>query len=453
MIALSRRCKVCKRWALSNPHHYEIQDIEKIDSLPMDKVEVIEVKHCGQSAVGTHVAIKIGDTETQYHPLNTVDMPIGGITYSAESVALMDVGSKEQLASWKAHKNSLLEEYWLWLINNGLLNKAINEITQKEFNEAFQTTGVPYKRYLYNESGAQVFRGFNEEEQKRVIISVSESMLTEMIWSMSAMEWPTEDWKKKYGKTRILWPVLFMPINEHLIGMRVSASARLGVNLNDDGSGPLSNKRIIALENTISRCNSQVAKLTDSLSQKNVEIAQLEAKLSETYATNRQLVTTLDKTKAELKTVKCAPSSKSESMKALIREMRDQLRQYEKEDVIEGPAKLEEDRNDQVSKDVAPELSDIKVGIIGGWRRERAEKYPNILTSPGLEDSVGFERVLRESEILVLLTSHVSHGSMWAMKSFVALEQNKPILYTTHLSIPIILDEVASLMKRNQQNM
>jgi len=55
MIALARRCKVCKRWALSNPHNYEIGDIEEIDNHPMDKVEITEVKHCGQSAVGTHV--------------------------------------------------------------------------------------------------------------------------------------------------------------------------------------------------------------------------------------------------------------------------------------------------------------------------------------------------------------------------------------------------------------
>lgn len=451
-IALARRCKVCKRWAISNSRNYEIGDIEEIDSLPMDKIEVTQVGHCGQKAVGTHIGIKIGNTEMQYQPLNTSDMPIGGITYSKEAVDLMDVGAKEQLAGWKENKKSLLDEYWLWLINNDCLNKAINQISQKEFETAFISTKVPYKRFLYKQSGTETYRELNKEDQKLVFIAVSDSMITEIIWSMSAMDWPVEEWKKKYGKTRILWPVLFMPINNHLLGMRISANARLGGQLNADGDG-LSSKRIIGLESTITRCNTQVAKLTDTLSQKNVEIAQLEVKLAEAYATNRQLTATLDRAKAELKSVKCAPSSKSESMKSLIREMRDQLKQYEKEEVLEGPVTLEEDRMGDVANDVAVGLSDaVKVGILGGWRREQTDKYPNILTSPGLEDSVGFDRLLRDSGVIVVLINHVSHQTMWSAKSFVAMEQNKPILYTSHLSIPIILDEVSALLKRNQQN-
>lgn len=137
---------------------------------------------------------------------------------------------------------------------------------------------------------------------------------------------------------------------------------------------------------------------------------------------------------------------KIRSLKALIDEMREEIEVLSIDEEQVEPICLDAlgDTNVPVKVERGTErLVGKTVGIIGGFSDEvriRGQLICEVLTASGkVLDEV--KRLLTDSDIIVILTQHVSHGAMWFAKEF-AVEHDKPIFFTRHENVRLILEEV-----------
>jgi len=105
---------------------------------------------------------------------------------------------------------------------------------------------------------------------------------------------------------------------------------------------------------------------------------------------------------------------------------------------------LEETNTESVSN--LNELMGKTVVIIGGQRQEQAQQnyVCNVLTHSGETLDPDFYQVLKQADIIVILTQFVSHLAMWKAKAY-AIQNDIPIHFTKGLNIQKILYEIAEL--------
>lgn len=92
-------------------------------------------------------------------------------------------------------------------------------------------------------------------------------------------------------------------------------------------------------------------------------------------------------------------------------------------------------------------LNGYTIGMIGGFRKvEEEAEYPcRLLTHDGKTKDPTFFQLLKQSDVLVVLTQFVSHAAMWEAKAY-AVMNDKPIYFAKGLNIEKILKEVASFL-------
>lgn len=363
---------------------------------------------------------------------------MAGKDLSREEMDHIDRGAEIQLQIWKEQKQEILEKYYEWVIQENLWQKTVDEFLPKELQSAAESLKLvePGKKLSRSEAN-HILRQMSVEGKKLVFIHINQKMMEEIIYSMYMPEWPIERWKNTYGKHRIIWPVVHMPLAEDLEPQRISAIAKLGGSKRPETA--ILFERIQSLEANLHRKLEQVQKQEELLAEVRAEKARIEERLSGAYDEIRKLRSQVQELKQGQKEVQLLPERKLEGLKGIIAEMREELKKRPSAQPV-TQAILDEKEPIAV-EDVKSALTDKVVGIIGGHRYEQTGKFPNVITASGDESSVEFENLLRKSEVLVVLTQHVSHSAMWAAKAY-AIEYDKPILFTKHINIPIILKEV-----------
>ena len=193
--------------------------------------------------------------------------------------------------------------------------------------------------------------------------------------------------------------------------------------------------------------NDKLQKRKDVIHQERIQRAALEGKLAAAYTEVGELKDAnikLNQTVTELKALPVRSQRKLETMKTLINEMRAEIKRLQpKDEVLESSVELDESSETGVFP--APKMFNAKVAIFGGYREACASQFPNVQTMTGYENPDEFGVLIKNSDIAVVLTQHIGHSSMWAIKAFCAV-YGKPVWFSTHTNIPVILQEAAKLI-------
>jgi chromosome segregation ATPase len=140
--------------------------------------------------------------------------------------------------------------------------------------------------------------------------------------------------------------------------------------------------------------------------------------------------------------------SKIRQLKSLIGEMQEYIKGLPQEST-EQPINLDEQDVFAPVKDSKIDVEEILaakvVGIIGGFSEQikiRKNYSCEVRTATG-KDLNDVEDLVDKSDIVIVLTQHVSHAAMWLSKEC-AIDYGKPIVFSKHENISIILTDAAA---------
>lgn len=175
------------------------------------------------------------------------------------------------------------------------------------------------------------------------------------------------------------------------------------------------------------------------------EQSKLQEKLSEAYEQLRK-----EKENKNIVTRDPADIEKIRELKSFVSELIDELKEKDKlirelqptqEEV--SVSELEEAQVDAEQK-ILDTLVGKTVAIIGGRRQEQSKKeYPcMVLVHSGEVLDPDFYHILKQADIIIILTQFISHLAMWEAKAY-ALQNDVPIYFMKGLNIPRLLEDVA----------
>lgn len=199
------------------------------------------------------------------------------------------------------------------------------------------------------------------------------------------------------------------------------------------------------------RVRQKVTKYYHQIEEFKTEKAQLQEKLSVVYEQIRK-----EREEKNIITRDPADIQKIHELKSFIRELLDELKR--KEELIKELKPKEEAETKPKEEIILDELDEENssdetnlesltgktVAIIGGQRQEQAEQkeYPcNVLTHSGERIDNEFYNVVKNSDIIIILTQFISHAAMWEAKAY-AVKENVPIYYRKGLNIPKLLKSI-----------
>jgi len=211
-------------------------------------------------------------------------------------------------------------------------------------------------------------------------------------------------------------------------------------------------RRIRDLQRKLDSQRSKTQSLVNQLVEQRRIQAELEHRLSEAYARIRELEQRL----AEAKTATLPVADRRKAKwKGLIAELRadverleEALRGANRTVEITVPTAEEEQEAPQQEIDVTAVLAGKTVTIIGGPHEHLPHgDYPcRVLYHRG-ERAEGLEHLLNVADVIVLVISFISHGTMWYVREE-ALERDKPVVFTKQTNVDLLLRRAAEALAR-----
>lgn len=142
---------------------------------------------------------------------------------------------------------------------------------------------------------------------------------------------------------------------------------------------------------------------------------------------------------------------KIQQLKGLIEELKfelDQIPQHqvEADEQKEGIVLSEEPLHQEEPVSLETILQGKSILILGGYRAKqtREENGYIIQTHDARILDPTFYELVRQADVIIVLTRFISHRAMWEAKEYAILEE-KPIHFTAFTNIPTILTEIVSL--------
>ncbi|MED0649934.1 DUF2325 domain-containing protein [Aeribacillus pallidus] len=260
---------------------------------------------------------------------------------------------------------------------------------------------------------------------------------------LGAMGWEITKDIKYYGKKRMRFMILHFPLGEATEMLRTEWIGQ--VIRRNQGDNDFLFRRISMLTDELNRARNKITDYVHQIDEMKIEKQKLENNLHQAYEDIRNM-------KNKKITYQRDPSdvTKIHELKSLVSELIRELK--EKNRIInelrpkeenKEPAFLEEQTIEK-AEDNLSNLEGKTVVIIGGQRQEQAKQQYvcNVLTHSGETLDPNFYQVLKQADIIVILTQFIPHLAMWEAKAF-AIENDIPIYYTKGLNIQKILYELA----------
>lgn len=259
----------------------------------------------------------------------------------------------------------------------------------------------------------------------------------------NGLRWNIKFHKGQVGKILLEQAILTFPLIEELEWMRMEALNELGLENNIQMKVIVD--RMIALEKKLQEKQRAIDFLTKQIKemqQQETKSKQMLNKLTNENEKLKELPSTAEHFKSQ--------SGKIRQFKAMIGEMQEFIKRLPQES-IEQPVNFDEQPIITPEKDAifnGEKLLATKVlGIIGGFSDQlklRKAYSCEIITATGknLDD---VKQLVGKSDIIVVLTQHVSHAAMWSAKES-AIDYDKPIVFSKHENISIILNDAAAAL-------
>ena len=309
--------------------------------------------------------------------------------------------------------------------------KLITKWIKKEIKSLAQEESEEIKKYLF-------------------FLIVDYFIQLKLIPQIHYLKWDPQKFEKMIGESLLTYLLVSFPLTSYFSFLKDEALLRLA------NKGQLQKELRQLLEKTqkeLATVSSNNVKMQQMIESQRKAMADLEMKNEKLRIQNSHLEELLEETGDEK--IIARQSRKIKEFKGIIDAMQEEIKQLRAKEVSETKENENSEVIDENSKKIDlheptdfSALSGKTVAIYGdiqGYETDEETFGCKILSCESLKNpnAVG---ILRSSDILVVLTQHISHSCMWSIKEYANQEQ-LPVVYSRHTNLEIILEQVLAVLE------
>lgn len=465
-VYFERYCRKCRKYARQLVVDYgTINSLEEADQkLGNHNLPVMPIKcpQCGSEDWPEYALFHDARKNFTFQRvrIGTEEMPVvgGGAGYAytrtPEEQAELDRGLAKLETYFKQEEERFWQEYTNWAFDRW--QEALKWLNEMEWKIAYKKLGI--SDIIANPSPTgfrkDAEKRFKSDEEKARLWREANSHLVyfELLW-VPIDTWPVEEYVRLYGRERVTWLILNLPLPEELEKYRTE---KLAVVIPSKTSGPQSVlwERIKQLGDELTRQRRRAENLARQLAEERAEKARLN---EEIHMLRNQIEYLKGSIQSPVRSVD--DMLRIKRLKALIKELREEnellRRKLEelnvKETTVGQDDQAEENISDVVLGEAETNISDIseqvkdKKIVVYGRVEETFDKGPVMVFHEGDKWDVEAQRLANESDVLVILTRMCSHEVMWAAKEYAA-DTGKPIVFSRASGVEGIMRGVCKIL-------
>jgi hypothetical protein len=450
---LERRCK-CGATLSMRVHDYGLLTYPELDDqLGQNNIPVVKVKcpNCGieewpeylvmyditSGKMEPAIRSKIG---SDGFPVVGGDTPYG-VTLSPKEQAEYERGLEKKDSHYEAHKKEFWDRYCEFALERW--PQMLRELTRKEYAAAYEEMGLPIP--ARNPSLAAWRRDtekhLTDNDTRRLFWYIANRYLVEQEFVWTPIDtWPMAEWIREYGRERVAYITLHVPLPEELERWRTKAIS-LVVKKKSGETGVLF-ERIGQLGRDLDRQRNRSVELSRLLTearQENAALAEQVGQLKKeiTELRNRPPVVTRDPDDMR----------KIRALKGLVAELRAEVERLavlvpaDEVESYETPEEVEALEAPREKIDISVLAG--KTILVAGWPREAVEAdLCRVVWHHGDSVDVELQALAREADIYVVLTRYCSHAVMWWLKE-AAIDRDVPVLFVRETNVGRIMEIMA----------
>ncbi|OEH85019.1 hypothetical protein BHU72_07485 [Desulfuribacillus stibiiarsenatis] len=304
------------------------------------------------------------------------------------------------------------------------------------------------------------------EEGTRVVyyLIVKYFVEWELIQGIYYLHWNVPKYQKMIGKKLLLYMILQFPLTSYFSYLREEALSKL---IQSKGSHRKKSEVVDIVQKNLDKANETIEKMKHTILRQKESIILFENKVKELESKNDAITKQLQA--REEQGTDAAQTRKIKELKGIIDELRADLVPLRelKEDVVR---KMEEDSEKELLDTLDEKVRELDIlgstiesneeilrgktiGVFGDIQfsqddLDTGEAPFRILNSISVQDIEGLS-LMKKSDVLVVLTQHISHNCMWTIKAH-ASSRSVPVLFTRHTNLKIIVNQAAKIVKLQQ---
>ncbi|WP_268626952.1 DUF2325 domain-containing protein [Paenibacillus alvei] len=327
----------------------------------------------------------------------------------------------------------------------------VNELNKDEIQAGYTALSIDTLLRTDGQARKDVLNRLKTSEEKASFWKAANHyFIYEHMLDLGPLAWEVNEDSKRFGMHRTRFVILHFPLDQVLERERTKYIGQV-IKRNKGGDNDFLFRRISQLSQELERVSKRGMDFFQRAEQYKAEMAKLQTRLSEAH----EKIRLLENSKTEIYTRNPDDIRKIKDLKGFVSELLNEVKSLRPKAAEEvEPIALEEERefsNEEQNFWDPSLLQGRTIGIIGGTRARAAAEADicSIMTHDGSKQDVDFHMLLKQSDIIVVLTRFVSHASMWEAKAY-AIEQDKPILFETAINIPRILQHCMQKLGHEQ---
>ncbi|MZP29800.1 DUF2325 domain-containing protein [Heliobacterium undosum] len=334
------------------------------------------------------------------------------------------------------------------------------------------------KRYLIvKKIKDSVIRDYPPSELERFFhASVTAFIHFALLPGIYSGKWEVADFEKRLGPSVLTFAILTFPLVDKLSYMRTEALLELAGGAASESRTTVQ-QHARTLQKQLAGKDAALERLSAEVSYTRERLAAAEKKLHESKEENRRLLDRL--AAAQQETAESTYARKVKALKSRIGDLEEELKSLRGrrrqglmrgftrglglgqarrlrgrcDSHVSGAADVSTDWNGGLEGfSELTGLTGLTIGIFGGMRDKRSpENLPcRVIVHDG-EKEAEWRGSLAHCDVLVILTQAISHQAMWSIKEY-ATANEKPVFYSRHSSIPVILRNVARSLSKDRND-
>lgn len=454
VVYLERTCRKCQKRVAVKVQDYGLLDYETLDEKVGHthfELSPFPCPKCGQTEFPETLAMynEAGDKPDLMFrkTLGSKEMPVVGegspygVTRSEEEQVEYDRGLEKIPDVWEEGKEAFWIGYCQWALEDW--RKAVAELDTPEMAAGYQAVGMPLLPGSASVAAwRKAVREMEEEKRSKFWQAANMKMLEKDILFVFPDYWDVERYVKRYGRERMRYVILNVPLPEELEKWRTEAISKL-VKKKKTGDTGILFERIGQLGLELERQRGRSQQLGWLLRTERQQRVELEEKLS---ALRQELEASKEGRQVSLRDAD--DIRKIRDLKGLVRELRAEVDRLN--DLVPGVPRapeekpVEEEESWQAEEEQEPDLSHLEgktVAVFGRLGDVEEIEGIRVIYHDGDRVDLGMARVAREADVLVVLTRLASHGVMWRLKEYAA-DRGKEIRFVRETGIRRILERV-----------
>lgn len=449
---LERYCVKCRKTVSGRVYDYGIaESFEKLDEhIGMNNLPVIPLEcpgcktkeHPQDIVMYNIVTGKM--VEAIRTKIGSPDMPVVGgenlpygVTISPEEQAEYDRGLAKMDDIYKQNQGEFWEQYCSFALSKW--TEMLREVSQEEFARGYAELGlsIPHNNAsvaMWRKDAEKRFA--TEKDCRKAWCAINKYLVEqEFVW-IPIQTWPIKAWVATYGRERVAYIVLHLPLPEELERWRTE---KLGLIIKKrSGETGVLFERIGQLSWELDRQRRRASQMGQTILELRQEISHLRELSARVKNETVNIPTVINRQADDVRKIR--------ELKGLIGELRAEVERLtglippvvdivsEVPEVVPTPS---------VEKEMDLSVLEDKSILVVGWPNETVNSEYRVLWHDGDKVDTKLQSLAREANIIVFLTRFGSHAAMWWLKE-VAIDMGKQIYYLKERNLRRILQTVAS---------